>query len=434
MLLQGSLSEFSLPNVLQLVKMSGNTGVLTLRREGQWGRLYFRDGNIYFAFVDPQAVPLGERLVRVGAITPVQLEEGLTAQREHGEGARLGAVLVALGHLDRGALAEAVADQIEESAFSLLGWTEGEFEFTGGGCPADEDIVVEMTVDGLIIEGCRRIDEWDLIMASLGSLQHVPRLEFPEALGERGGVSFTTDEWRVVSLVDGRRDAGSVIRDSGLNRFLAAKTLHRLVVAEVVRMRPASIEGIESGKAVIVRGQIDFYTEVFLGTVDDESMTRHLLALTIDEQEVEVPMVAVTLAGSQEDEEHTLVFALGSGSYEPAWQELAARCSAGIVLVNANSRESVRASVADIAAFRQSERLPLVVATYVSVTEDPVSADVVRRELALPEQIPVLDCELRDRDAVLGAVATALTRAEAARAAGGAQVDPGSASAVDAPH
>ena len=76
MLLQGSLQEFSLANVLNLVKMSAKTGVLSLRRKGEHGLLYFRDGHVYYATLEPQVVPIGERLVRAGRITPEQLDRG----------------------------------------------------------------------------------------------------------------------------------------------------------------------------------------------------------------------------------------------------------------------------------------------------------------------------------------------------------------------
>lgn len=411
MRLQGSLQEFSLPNVLQLVKMSAKTGTLELRREERSGRLCFRDGHIYYAAVDPATMPIGERLVRSGALTPQQLEEALAAQRDVGRGRRLGSVLMALEYLDRDVLARAIADQIEESAFDLLGWTDGQFRFTAGPPPPDEDIVVELSVDGLIIDGCRRIDEWDLVMASLGSLQHIPRLEYGESVGDRGGVSLSAEEWRVISLVDGRRDAGSVIRDSGLNRFRAAQILRRLVDNGLAVMRPAAIEGIGDAVAVIVRSPIDFYNEVFLSTINEESLTRHLLVMSLDEEPVEVPMVAVTLPLEEGDEEQILIFALGTGSHAPAWRELAGRSAAAILLVNANSTESARASAEDLEAVVAVQGLPLVVATYVSVSEEPLPEDAVRTALGVGRETPVLACDLRRPRDVMAAVSTALEMA-----------------------
>ena len=242
MLLQGSLQEFSLANVLQLVKMSAGTGVLTLHRKREHGKVYFRDGQVYYASLEPQVLPLGERLVREGRVLPEELAEALAQQRDAAEGVRVGSILISMGVLDRGTLAEAIAEQIEESAFNLLGWTEGDFEFSGGGPAAEEDIIVELTVDGVIMDGMRRIDEWDLVMNSLGSLQQVPRLAYDEDTVAKGGVSLNAEDWRVVTAIDGRRDVGSLIRECALGRFAAAKILYRLVAAGLVVMKKAAIE------------------------------------------------------------------------------------------------------------------------------------------------------------------------------------------------
>ena len=77
MLLQGNLKEFSLPNIFQLVKMSAQSGALTIRREEEWGEIFFRNGLIYYAFSVPQHLPLGERLVKAGAVSAEQLKDAL---------------------------------------------------------------------------------------------------------------------------------------------------------------------------------------------------------------------------------------------------------------------------------------------------------------------------------------------------------------------
>ena len=412
MLLQGSLQEFSLPNVLNLVKMSAKTGVLSLRRKGEHGLLYFRDGHVCYATLEPQVVPLGQRLVRAGRITPEQLAEALAEQREAAEGIRIGGILVAKGFLQRGTLVEAVADQIEEAAFSLLTWTEGEFEFVAGGPAADEEIIVELSVDGVIMDGVRRLDEWDLIISSLGSLQHVPRLAWDEDVVARGGVQLSAEDWRVVSSVDGRRDIGSVIRGCGLNRFAAAKVLYRLANAGLVVMKKAAIEGLEDATAIVVRGPIDFYNEVFLNSLNEETLTRHLLIEVVDDDEVEVPITAVTLPAEEEGGLEMLVLTMAVGTPEAAWRQLAARCVAAVLLVNANSVESARASITDLVSARAVERLPFVVATYVSVSEEGLPVGGVADTLRLEDAVPVLPCDLHDREEVRAVVQTALPSRE----------------------
>ncbi len=103
MLLQGSLKEFSLPNIFQLVKMSAKTGALTIRRDKEWGKIFFRDGLIHYAFSVPQSLPLGERLVNAGSITPAQLKAALAEQKKSPEAGRIGTILLELRlHRPRG--------------------------------------------------------------------------------------------------------------------------------------------------------------------------------------------------------------------------------------------------------------------------------------------------------------------------------------------
>ncbi len=51
--LAGQLAEVDLTEVLQLIEMGRKTGMLVLRGEGETGQLYFREGEIVFARLDP---------------------------------------------------------------------------------------------------------------------------------------------------------------------------------------------------------------------------------------------------------------------------------------------------------------------------------------------------------------------------------------------
>jgi hypothetical protein len=168
-LLQGNLQEFSLPNIFQLVKMSAKSGSLTIRREGESGKIFFRNGMITYAYSSPQLLPLGERLVKAGAISKTQLKQALSAQKKSPDGDRLGRILLEQGHIDRATLEQAVREQIEDSAFTFFSWSDGEFEFGAEESPPEEDILLEMNVENVIMEGCRRIDEWELIFEQLAT-------------------------------------------------------------------------------------------------------------------------------------------------------------------------------------------------------------------------------------------------------------------------
>jgi Domain of unknown function (DUF4388) len=411
LLLQGNLKEFSLPNVFQLVKMSAKTGALSIAREDESGKIFFRNGQIYFATAHPGTMPIGERLVMAGHITSKQLQAALAEQRDKPRKGRIGAVLLAHKYIDRSTLEQAVRDQIEDVTFNFFSWTDGDFAFEADEEVSDEDIVVEMNVESVIMEGCRRIDEWELIFDTLGSLERVPRLRYNAIVEEDGGVKLTPDMWRVVCWIDGRHDINTVLKECGLDRFNGAKVIYDLNQKKLVEVNDAAIEEIGKGRSVIVRGPIDVYNQVFISTLADANVTEHLRIEMIDDREIEIPMVAATYSanGAGGDTEsdvassgggETLIYTASVSTPEEAWRRLAAQSSAFIVLANANSLDSLKACVRDLGFVRKLSDLPIVVATYVSMEEESIDAAAIAKALHLGDGIPVLSCSLRDKASV----------------------------------
>jgi hypothetical protein len=419
-LLQGSLKEFSLPNIFQLVKMSAKTGALTIRRDKEWGKIFFRDGLIHYAFSVPQSLPLGERLVNAGSITPAQLKAALVEQKKSPEAGRIGTILLELGFIDREGLEAIVREQIQDAAFNFFAWLDGEFEFTADEVVTDQDILVEMNVENVIMEGCRRIDEWELIFSQLGSLERLPHLAYDERVDERGEVTFTAEEWRVIVHVDGHADINTVLRECGLDRFHGAKVIYSLYSSGLVTVREAVIDAIGQRLSVAVRGPIDLYNEIFLTTLTDSNVTKQLRVEIIDDKEVEIPIVAGMVplasgAGKAASDEHAaggeseaLVFTASASSPEQAWKRLGGDSSAFVLLANANDVDSLRATRRDLEFVRGLGDVPTVLATYVSMGDDPVAVDEVAKALGLNGSTPIVSCQLRDRDSVLAVVARAL--------------------------
>ena len=429
MLLQGNLREFSLPNVFQLVKMSAKSGALTIRREEEWARIFFRNGQISYAFVVPQALPLGERLVKAGKLTPVHLKAALSQQEADDGNGRLGAILLAKGFIDRESLETAVRAQIEDAAFNCFGWAEGEFEFSVEETADDEDILVAMNVENVIMEGCRRIDEWELIFASLGSLECVPHLNYDGRVQERGEVQLTPDEWSVVCHVDGRCDIGTVLHECRLDRFQAAKVIYSLYASGLLTVSEPGIENIGKGRFIAIRGPIEIYNEIFLNTLADRNVTKHLCVETIDEKEVEIPLSVASVPlfsdgaaagdkgeGAESDghsSRETLVFTAGAEVSDEVWKRLVGESSVFVVLANAESQDSLSIAKRDIALVHDLGDVALVVATYVSTAGEALSAKIVRKVLGLAAAVPVVQFSLRDHESVLNVVKVAAALTEA---------------------
>lgn len=178
MAIRGSLSEASLPDVLQLVSMGGKTGCLGISRGNEFGFIYFDGGRISHASVVNRQL------------------------------------------------------STEESVYLLFTWSEGTFSFEPGVVPPGEVARASIDPQSLLLEGARRVDEWTLIEKKIPSLDLVYALDRQQLL--RTKLELTDEQQALLPLIDGHRDVGALIRESGLREFDVGKQLYGLISAGFV--------------------------------------------------------------------------------------------------------------------------------------------------------------------------------------------------------
>jgi len=96
--LKGQISELPVPEVLQHLRLSQSTGILTLVSGGARKALYLKDGRVVFASSNLPNDRLGEILLREGKITVEEYEASIKAITK---GKRQGKVLVEMGRCPR---------------------------------------------------------------------------------------------------------------------------------------------------------------------------------------------------------------------------------------------------------------------------------------------------------------------------------------------
>jgi Domain of unknown function (DUF4388) len=176
MAFQGSLKELPLPDIIQLVSVSGKTGVFSLRRNGEApGEIYLRGGQIVHAFV---------------------------------------------GDL-----------QGEEAMYELAIWPEGEFVFTPG--KETPQTTIHKSNTNLLMEAARRIDEWQILAKRIPSTRLVP--VFTEQTATTS-VSLTPQEWHVIRKVDERRSIEEIAIGLGMSPFELCKILYGLITSGLLSL------------------------------------------------------------------------------------------------------------------------------------------------------------------------------------------------------
>lgn len=175
MAFQGSLKELPLPDVIQLVAVSGKTGAFLIEDSRGEGRIYLKDGQIVHA--------------------------------------------------------EAGAVEGEEAVYEIATWIDGEFKFDTGETPASKTI--EKSNTNLLMESARRIDEWRVLAKQIPSTRMIP--VFVD-LGNERIVSFSPKEWRVLQKVDERRNIDAIAKTLEESSFDTAKVLFGLITSGIVSL------------------------------------------------------------------------------------------------------------------------------------------------------------------------------------------------------
>jgi hypothetical protein len=155
----GDLSALEPSVIFQLMSLSCLTGEIKLITTDNVASLYFRDGDLIYATVDTRRKRLGRFLIEKGLLTEDKLNRVL---KEYwaGEGyERIGQMLISKGYIEYQSLAAAIQEQMKEVVYEVLSWKKGQFIFFNNVLPEDEDILIDVKLDHLILEGLKRIDE-----------------------------------------------------------------------------------------------------------------------------------------------------------------------------------------------------------------------------------------------------------------------------------
>ncbi|MGH9442922.1 MAG: DUF4388 domain-containing protein [Thermoanaerobaculia bacterium] len=114
--------------------------------------------------------------------------------------------------------------------YQLLKWHEGKFAFLKDMAPTERTI--HQDLQNLLLEGLRQIDEFNLLRDQLPSPTTILYLERDSEKTDE--IRMTQPEWKMLSLVNGRRTLGQVIEMSGRSENETGRILYGLLIAGLI--------------------------------------------------------------------------------------------------------------------------------------------------------------------------------------------------------
>jgi hypothetical protein len=175
--LDGSLEDFDLADVLQLIHIGARTGVLTLTHDKITAHIFFQSGE------------------------PIHAE---------------------MGNLNG-----------ENVIYNVFNWKKGHFRFDTSA--TTNQSTISNGCQNIIMEATRRLDEWTKLRAVIPSQLSV--IGFEAEPGERSSnITLKSNEWRILSLVNGQRTVEEIINESGFSEFETTRILFGLVNSGLLKV------------------------------------------------------------------------------------------------------------------------------------------------------------------------------------------------------
>lgn len=255
--IQGNLRDFSTTQLLNLINLSGRTGVLRIFEGVTTGekdansneklaagkeraQILFKAGKLVYAMTAGQLNDLIAVLKQGGKLSEAQAK--LLRERAKGTGDKALAMrLIGANYVTRNDIVTCVQQYILDIVYNVMSWNREPFRFEENVDVDKADrIMVPIDLQNVIIEGARRLKELDEITKHIDNLDLC--LKFPENPKEKyAGVHLSVEEWRVVQFVNPKNTIRQIARANNMSDTEIRRIVYGLEHAGLVEIvRPVA--------------------------------------------------------------------------------------------------------------------------------------------------------------------------------------------------
>ncbi len=282
MALKGSIKEFGLAEIFELIFHQHKEGVLTMTREKESVVVLFKEGKI----VQADAPDHNEALLkRLGTAALLSNDQAGIIRYRIGKGNKsIEALLVELEFIAESEMMRLSKFFTEECLFGLFHWDSGEYQFEQQKVTYNSKLITPLETQFLLMEGVRQIDEWPSLLKKISSRTMVfddisePDFDQEDPAGERkvdpedpfasfselGDQMEKSDPW-LLAQVAGGKNVQQMIDQALMHSFAVYQGLAEL-------LKEKKIEKISQDEKALKRSG---------HPLDKETIIRGLLAVLI---------------------------------------------------------------------------------------------------------------------------------------------------------
>ncbi|WP_420631819.1 DUF4388 domain-containing protein [Candidatus Leptofilum sp.] len=233
MALKGNLRDFSTTQLLNLINLARKTGTLSIQTDSESARMSFREGKLIYAYMgNENGNHLAQILQNSGKLSAEQAQ----VIQSHAEGKsdkEIGHLLVTARRVTQNDIIQSVRQNVLDTVYKLFTWGEGLFRFDANKLPSSGYITIPIDLESVIMEGSRRLKEWEILQDELPDLDVTLRFtDRPDA--RLRNINLTVEEWRVVSFVNPRNSIRQIAKANNLSDFEIRRIVYGMLQAGLV--------------------------------------------------------------------------------------------------------------------------------------------------------------------------------------------------------
>lgn len=257
MAFKGTLKEFKVPDILQLISLQKKTGILTFTSSDGFITLIFEQGLIIGVDSFPKKLEMrvGNVLVKQDFISEEMLQRALTIQKRTNQ--KIGEILIGMGLMGEDTIKDSLKTQAVEVVLSLFKWKKGEYNFKiMDHLDRTMKMIDPIPTDNLIMEGVQMLDEWPLIKKLVPEesmiFEPVPveakDIEIVDEYDEEPHhhdeekIFLSETEANLLKYINGRNTVLELVELGVFTEYKVYKSLYSLINKRIIKVKAKTVE------------------------------------------------------------------------------------------------------------------------------------------------------------------------------------------------